>query len=68
MWTLIELLIVLLAIFILAYAADMLIKKFEMPQPTRFVVGAILIVALVIYAAMLLTGETKPVFIRRGML
>lgn len=60
---LIEILVVLLVMAILAWAALQIIAKFALPEPTKWVVGAILLIVLLVYASHAVGGG-PPLFIR----
>lgn len=66
MMLLIELLVVLVILFIIGAAAYFIVQKFELPKPVLWIVGAVLLIGLLIYAAHLLQGG-GPVFSRRVM-
>ncbi len=64
MGILIELIIVLVILAVLGYAAKSIITYFKLPDPALWIVGAILLIGLLIYAAHLLQGGGQPMFIR----
>ena len=53
---LIELLIVIIVLAVIGYAAWWLCVKFKLPDPVLWIVGAILLIGLLIFAARLLQG------------
>ena len=56
MMLLIDILIVLIVLFIIGSAAIFIIQKFGLPEPVRWVVGAILLIGLLLYVAHVLRG------------
>ena len=63
MGVLIELLIVLVVLAVIGYAAWWVCQKFGLPPPVLWLVGAILLIGLLVFAARVLTGA-GPVLIR----
>lgn len=53
---LIELIIVLVVLAVIGYAAYWICAKFKLPEPVLWIVGAVLLVGLLIFAARLLQG------------
>lgn len=60
---LIELIIVLVVLAVIGYAAWWICQKFQLPPPVLWVVGAFLLIALLIFAARLVQGGA-PLFMR----
>ena len=60
---LIELIVVLVILAVIGYAAHWVCQRFNLPPPVLWLVGAVLLVGLLIFAARLLQGP-GPVFLR----
>lgn len=60
---LIELIIVIVVLAVLGYAAWWVCVHFQLPPPVLWVAGAVLLVGLLIFAARLLDGG-GPLFLR----
>lgn len=60
---LIELIIILVVLAVVGYAAYWICQKFKLPDPVLWVVGAVLLIGLLIFATHVIQGG-GPVFIR----
>jgi hypothetical protein len=60
---LIELIVVLVVLAVIGYAAWWVCHKFQLPPPVLWVVGAVLLIGLLIFASRFVQGGT-PVFVR----